>query len=151
LKIGQYIASHTQPDERIMVLGSEPEVYFYAGRRSVSRYIYMYNLTEDHPFAARMQEEMISAVEQSKPRFIFFAKNASSWAEYRSPKGGAYQWAQEYGDRYYRIVGVADIFDRSATEWHGFGVSPAERPRSKNYIYLLERQTDGVIGKEESE
>jgi hypothetical protein len=41
---GLYIRDHTQSDDRIAVLGSEPEAYFYARRRAATKYIYTYPL-----------------------------------------------------------------------------------------------------------
>ena len=139
LRIGEYLESHTQPDERIMILGSEPEIYFYARRRSASGYIYMYNLTEPHPFALQMQKEMIGEVEQSKPRHILLVGTSLSWQEFFASECKVYPWVKEYCNRHYRIIGVADFISRDRTDWSGFGVSPLNRPQSENFMYLLER------------
>src|SRR5439155_711705 len=44
--IAQRIADDTLPEDRVAVLGSEPEICFYARRRSATGYIYMYGLME---------------------------------------------------------------------------------------------------------
>ena len=44
--IAQYLDAHTAPDEPVVVLGSEPEIYFYAKRHSVTGFIYVYGLME---------------------------------------------------------------------------------------------------------
>jgi hypothetical protein len=44
IPVAEYIRSHSSRDDRIAVLGSEPEIYFYAGRRSVTPYVYIYPL-----------------------------------------------------------------------------------------------------------
>ena len=67
------------PDETIAVLGSEPEVFFDAQRRSATGYIYTYGLMEAQPLAESMQEEMINEVERSKPRFIVVVDVRFSW------------------------------------------------------------------------
>ncbi len=54
-----YIRSHTAPDTLIAVLGSEPEIYFYAHRRSATPYIYMYGLMEPQPYALKMQNDVV--------------------------------------------------------------------------------------------
>jgi hypothetical protein len=53
--IARYLNAHTSPDDRIAVLGSEPEIYFYAQRKSATG-IYTYALLESQPYAARMQD-----------------------------------------------------------------------------------------------
>src|SRR5207245_3072055 len=66
--VGRYLKERTRADDRIVVIGSEPEVYFYARRRAGTRYIYMYPLFENQPYAASMQDELIRDVETVAPR-----------------------------------------------------------------------------------
>ena len=40
------LREHSAPDARIAILGSEPEILFYARRHSATGYIYMYDLLE---------------------------------------------------------------------------------------------------------
>ena len=70
--IAQYIKNHTTPSDRIAVFGSEPQIYFYAQRPSVTGYIYTYGLMEDHQFSLSMQKEMITEIENAKPAYIVF-------------------------------------------------------------------------------
>src|SRR5206468_6071143 len=62
IKIGEYIRSQTNPDDKIAVLGSEPQIYFYSKRLSATGYIYTYALMEPQPYAHQMQEEMIHEI-----------------------------------------------------------------------------------------
>ncbi len=57
--LGAWLAAHSAPDERIFIYGSEPELLFYAGRSSASRYIYVYPLTMPLPAAAARQSEAL--------------------------------------------------------------------------------------------
>jgi 4-amino-4-deoxy-L-arabinose transferase-like glycosyltransferase len=77
--IADYLKSHSPPAAKLAVIGSEPELLFYAQRRSVTGYIYMYDLVADQPFRERMQHEMISEVEQGRPDFVVFVNLAFSW------------------------------------------------------------------------
>src|SRR5205823_5115769 len=69
ISAAEYIAAHTRPGDRIAVLGSEPEIYFYSRRRSVTGYIYMYPLMEEQPYAATMQADLISDLERTRPEY----------------------------------------------------------------------------------
>jgi len=62
------------------VLGSEPQIYFYSGRRSATGYLYMYSLTEEQKYALRMQKEMIGEIEKT-------ARNMSSLCTSPIPGG----------------------------------------------------------------
>jgi hypothetical protein len=55
--VARYIQSQTAKSERFAVLGSEPQTYFYAKRRSVTGYMYTYPLTENQPYAEVMQRD----------------------------------------------------------------------------------------------
>ena len=68
-RIADYLREHTSPDDKIAVLGSEPEIYFYSRRHSATGYIYTYPLMEPQKYARRMQEEMIREIEQRNPKY----------------------------------------------------------------------------------
>jgi hypothetical protein len=72
IEIGQFINRNTSPTDRIAVLGSEPEVYFYSDRKSSSGFLYVYPLVENQSYNARMQQEMITEIERSEPKFIVY-------------------------------------------------------------------------------
>jgi len=64
---------------RIAVLGSEPEIYFYSHRRSATGYIYMYPLMETHPYAAKMQQELVNEIETNQPDYVVYVDFPISW------------------------------------------------------------------------
>ena len=49
--IAEYLKKNTEADDTIAVLGSEPEIFFDAQRRSATGYIYTYGLVEVQPLA----------------------------------------------------------------------------------------------------
>jgi hypothetical protein len=61
----KYIAEHTEKDDRILILGSESEIPFYARRRSATPFVYIYPLMEDQPFSKTMQREFMKQAEAS--------------------------------------------------------------------------------------
>src|SRR2546430_16590114 len=42
--LARLLRDHSTPDDRIFIFGSEPQILFYAGRRSASRYVFLYPL-----------------------------------------------------------------------------------------------------------
>ena len=79
VKIAEYLKNNTRPGDRVAVLGSEPQICFYAHRRSATEHIYMYGLMESQPLALHMQEEMIAQVEKSEPPFLVLVMVSTSW------------------------------------------------------------------------
>src|SRR5262249_11352702 len=90
-EIAKYIRQHTTPDDRIVVLGSEPEIYFYANRHSATGYIYTYALMEQQLYSQRMQDEMISEVASVHPKYVVFIRIPMSWLA-RNPQEKILTW-----------------------------------------------------------
>lgn len=109
LPVADYLNRNTAPTDRIAVIGSEPQIYFYAQRRAATGYIYMYPLMEPQPYALSMQRQMIAEVEAHSPRFIVLAGVQSSWLMRATSERAVLQWAQQYIADYYEQVGVVDI------------------------------------------
>jgi hypothetical protein len=84
VRAGTYLKDHTAKATPIAVLGSEPEIYFYANRPSATGYIYMYPLMEGHDLAFRMQEQLIGELEQARPLYVVYVADNYSWLA--SPK-----------------------------------------------------------------
>src|SRR5207302_8286886 len=108
VKIAAYLREHTNPDDPIAVLGSEPEIYFYAQRHSATGYIYTYGLMEPQKYARRMQEEMIHEIESARPKFLVSVVMFNSWLTGRDSEQLIFKWADEYCDRNYEEVALVN-------------------------------------------
>jgi hypothetical protein len=73
VRIGDYIARTSEPGESIYIVGSEPQILFYAKRPSATRYIFFYPLTAGHPDARERQEEVMASVREKRPRYVVWA------------------------------------------------------------------------------
>lgn len=70
--IGRYLRDNTGPGDSIYVFGSEPQILFYAGRESATRYDFIYPLTEKTPGALERQTAMLGEARAARPAFIVF-------------------------------------------------------------------------------
>jgi len=105
--IADYLRTHSPPSATIAVFGSEPELPFYAHRRSVTGYIYMYDLVQPQPFRERMEKEMISEVEQGRPDYIIFVNLLMSWLPFPEENlKGIQDWMEHYTESHYAPYGV---------------------------------------------
>jgi len=105
VEIAKVLRRWTKPGDVIGVLGSEPELPFYARRRSASGYIYMYSLTEQHPDAPDMREEMIEQVTSARPEYIVVFLASDSWLCTLRPDLDILNWVQEFTAAEYESVG----------------------------------------------
>ena len=118
LEVGNYLKSNASPQDQVAVLGSEPAVYFYSHLHSATGYLYMYALTENQPYKQRMQQEMISEVENAKPQFVVYVDDGYSWWNLGSTKEIAYlQPLQEWVQSNYRMEKLVPIKLNAEHEW----------------------------------
>ena len=79
-EVGNYIAASSAPAETILVWGLAPAVYFYAGRRPATRYIFHHLLLTDAPISLQLpgleqrQREFIRQLERDPPAYILVGR-----------------------------------------------------------------------------
>jgi hypothetical protein len=105
--IADYIKKNTLPGTPITILGSEPQIYFYADRPSASKYLFMYSLTQKHPYVQRMQQEMINEIENASPAYVIVAEFNASWLIDANSDMWMVDWANQYLTERYEKVGLA--------------------------------------------
>lgn len=140
LRIADFLRENTDATDRIAVLGSEPQIYFYSRRRSATGYIYMYPLLEKQPYAATMQREMISEIERVRPKFLVFASIPYSWQVGPGSERAVLEWINSYCAQYYRGLGVISIFPE-ATEYH-LPLESSLAPRAAGNFVLVYQRND---------
>ena len=139
-EIGRYIREHTNSDDRIAVLGSEPQIYFYAHRKSATGYIYTYELMEEQKFSRRMQDEMISQITATHPKYVLFVQISASWFA-RNPMEKILTWSEAYLTKCYGRVGLAEI-DPDTTRWFWDGDIARYQPASPFVLFLFRANAD---------
>jgi hypothetical protein len=127
IRVARYIRERTHPDDTVAVLGSEPQIYFYSGRRSATGYLYAYPLMELQPLAGAMQEEMIRQIEAARPAYVVFVRVATSWLVRSGSERMILAWADRYLSENYDFCGEAAIVGPDRTDY--FWDERAPRPR----------------------
>jgi hypothetical protein len=107
--IGRYIKKNTAETDRVAILGSEPQIYFYADRLSATGYIYTYSLMENQEFNLQMQEEMIAEIEAQQPEVLIFCRIPQSWLVRDESPDKILEWVSTYSTAYYDETGVMEI------------------------------------------
>jgi 4-amino-4-deoxy-L-arabinose transferase-like glycosyltransferase len=111
IEIGKYIAQNSSPDDKIVVLGSEPEIYFYANRRAVTGFIYTYEIYKHHPYAHPFQQQMADEIDTAKPKFIVMMNIDASWFSGYTDRSDTFlfNWSARYINSHYTEVGLIDL------------------------------------------
>jgi 4-amino-4-deoxy-L-arabinose transferase-like glycosyltransferase len=138
--IAAYIRARTAPTDRIAVLGSEPEIYFYADRASATGYIYTYPFMENQPYSMQMQREMADEVQAARPAYLVMATMTTSWSDGPFSNQPILRWSQAYSKQCYDLVGIADIGDHGTRIVWG-PEATTYNPGSLNVVLTFQRKS----------
>ncbi len=108
VRVGRMIERYSDEDDRIAVLGSEPQLCFYADRRPATGFIYTYPLMKDQPFAERMHRQMIREIEEDDPEILVQVNVHWSWMARPDSVKLVLVWFEQYS-KAYECVGFAEI------------------------------------------
>jgi hypothetical protein len=137
IAIADYIRNNSEPDSTIAVLGSEPQIYFYARRRSATSYLYTYSLMEHHRYALTMQQEMIREIENSRPEYLVYVKIPFSWLRRKESEMLLLNWFEHYRENY-TVTGIAELVSPRETKYLWDEQAKNYRPQV-DAIFVLKR------------
>jgi len=141
VEIAKYIKAHTNKNETVAVLGSEPEICFYADRRPATGYIYMYPLTEPQPYELQMQRQMIHEIETTKPAYVVLVGIVTSWDPSSPSSQRVFDWFNSYSQQSLEPVGLVNILSPTQTEYHWKTEGHALPPRSDVFLEIFKRKS----------
>jgi hypothetical protein len=104
--VADWLRENSAGDARVAVMGSEPEIYFYAQRRSATGYIYTYALMESQPHALDMQREMAREIETNRPEFLVRVQHQLSWLPEPGSPHYLADWFERYAREQYEPIGL---------------------------------------------
>ena len=140
LVIARHIEENTLPNDRILVLGSEPQIYFYSRRLSATGHIYMYGLMEKQKYARKMQREMINEIEAADPNFIVLVTTMTSWLITPYSDTTILKWSHDIISRHFELVGVADIVSPYSTVYLWEDEAKRYSPQSESAVFVFKKK-----------
>lgn len=139
IEIGEYIKNHSTKDDRIAVIGSEPQIYFYTNRKSATGFIYVYSLMESHDYASKMQLDMIKEIETSRPKYAILVNIPDSWLRKPESDMTIVKWSETYFNQNYTIVGLIDAVSEDNYKVYWDEEARRTKPSSPFNIFIMER------------
>jgi hypothetical protein len=139
IPISNFLVQCTTSDERIAVVGSEPQILFYTKRRSVSGHIYMYGMMEPQPYARRMQEEFIADVERAQPKHLVCFWMPCSWLPNEQSDHHILSWVQQYTAKYYHRIATVDFMSVANVRYIWGDSARTYKPASADFAFIFER------------
>lgn len=145
MQIAGIIKELTDKNDRVAILGSEPQILFYADRKSATGYIYTYNLMEIHKNNLAMQKEMIAEIEKAQPPVIIFVNMPNSWFMNKNSEKYIFQWYEKYiRSHNFEAVCVVEILDETAVFITG-DKAKTYRPQTPHVVILKKKNGEPVI------
>jgi hypothetical protein len=72
-RLAAFVAAATTPADPVFIMGSEPQILFYAERRSPSTFLMIYPLTSTYPRYKEFQETVWREIQKTPPKLILDA------------------------------------------------------------------------------
>ncbi len=82
-EIAKFISRHTNPDDYVFIVGSEPQILFMSQRKSVTPHIFFYPLLQSFPRHKEFQKSVLEQINKNLPKYIIFVDISTSlmWDE----------------------------------------------------------------------
>jgi len=139
MAIANYINSISKPEDGIVVMGSEPQIYFYTKKHCPSRHAYFAALVDDTPQHKEWQREFVRDVEKAKPRFFVFFNHQISLFVQPGTDRYIFDWYNKYVTDNYHIIGVVDMIDGYTSNYVWKEQLSTYKMQSQTAIYVYER------------
>jgi hypothetical protein len=140
LVIADYIKEHSSPDDKIAILGSEPQIFFYADRISATKHIFTYYLMGNHQHAISMQKEAMNDIELSKPPILINVVIPTSWLFQKDSMSMIFNWLESFVSRHYKLVGIVEIQNTKTTNYYWGEDIIKFSPKADNFIQIYQRK-----------
>ena len=137
--IADFIHNHSSKQDKIAMIGSEPEIYFYSERDCPSRHSYFSFMVNDVPESVQMQNEYIRDIERDKPRYMIVFKHPLSTNASPNAKPVISDWLTPFLNKYYKLVGIADMISPTETKYVWYQDLLRYQPNGQFTIFTLER------------
>lgn len=102
-RVATFAKEHTKDGGRILMVGSEPQLYFLSGRRSATGFLYWYTHTDDHKMQAEMHArfEREASDHANSTGMVVFVNHRSSLTHFPIKNGHSTEWLDHYLRQYH--------------------------------------------------
>ncbi|MBU1807948.1 MAG: glycosyltransferase family 39 protein [Candidatus Omnitrophica bacterium] len=143
VELARYIENNSGKNSRVIVLGSEPQIYFYLRKIAPVKYIYMYPLLEETPYALAMQASFIKEVESAASEYLICVNVGTSWFNgYVNPDKAKplFDWVNTYPRKFYEVAGAVDMVSRDRSVYVWGPEAKDYRLKGEQYIIIFKRK-----------
>jgi hypothetical protein len=96
---------------------------------------------EPHPFAQRMQDDMVAQLERERPRILVLVSFDTSWSRQDASSTTIIDWAARTVEAQYVRVGLVEIAADRPAIYHWDDAARTAVPRRRSFVTVFERRT----------
>ena len=115
--VTEKLAEISEAGDNVFVIGSEPQLYFYSNRFSLSRFNVSYPLVLDTPKIKDYQNEVINYFEQDPPRAIVFSLRPYSSFLNQTSSADLVKYLSDFLNQNYALKGGYIWDDDESGHW----------------------------------
>lgn len=145
MEIANWINANSKPEDKIVLLGSEPQIYFYTKKKCPSRHAYFAAIVDNVPQHKEWQREFVKDVEAAKPKYIIFFNHAISLFVQPNTDRYVFDWANKYITENYNLVGLCDMIDGQHASYVWREQLMTYKPSGQSSIYVYELKNNPVV------
>jgi hypothetical protein len=139
MEIGNWINANSKPEDKIVLLGSEPQIYFYTKKYSPSRHAYFAAIVDNVPQHKEWQREFVKGVEKAEPKYLIYFNHPISLFVQPNVDQYVFEWANKYVNKNYHLVGLVDMIEGQHATYLWRDQIGNYKPQAQNVIYIYER------------
>jgi 4-amino-4-deoxy-L-arabinose transferase-like glycosyltransferase len=128
IPVAAYLRQHSVLQDTAFVFGSEPQILYYAARRSASRYIFAYPLMTPFPDTRERQREVIEELTSRPPRFLVYVHSEGSFLDDEDTPPDLREFIDGLSRKNYLPVAYVTAGDEAARPWRGPPADPRGIP-----------------------
>ncbi|MBP6399240.1 MAG: glycosyltransferase family 39 protein [Saprospiraceae bacterium] len=108
-ELSTYLKSKMTDKDQLLVLGSEPQIYLYTGKKAPLPHVYSALLMRNNPKNVVARDEIIKYLEQKRPNYVFFNLFPFSWMIQEGDDDALYRQSFVYMVNNYEVIASYDI------------------------------------------
>lgn len=138
--VADKIKSVAKSGDQLLVLGSEPQINFYAQMHTPTRHSFIGFTSGMDENAGRWRAEVKKEVEDAKPAFIVLVNHPFSWSFPRDSDQDLFKWGYSYMVENYEIMGIADIVPGARPVYVWDQAAMTYKPKGEKYMLIFKRK-----------
>ncbi len=141
--LAQYIARRSEPDDRVFIFGSEPQILLLAERQSATRFPMLYPLLAGYPRQAEFRQMLLQDLRENVPELVLYVDLPESLLWDAQTDDGFLQRVNRLIATQYRFEGTLplDLADQASVRDRLDRLpQPDSAPEGENKILIWKRR-----------